>query len=73
MFVSIATLPLYLAHFDKRIYICNKTFFYILTECCSNILRVIYLYIDGNVSKPRISKMRNVQETQKTVSKQTDN
>ena len=30
-------------------------------------------YIDGNASKPRISKMRNVQESQKTVSKQTGN
>ena len=27
--------------------------------------------IDGNASKPRISKMHNVQETQKAVSKQT--
>ena len=27
--------------------------------------------IDGNASKPRISKMHNVQETQRTVSKQT--
>ena len=29
--------------------------------------------IDGNASKPYISKMHNVQETQKTVSKQTRN
>ena len=27
--------------------------------------------MDGNTSKPRISKMHNVQEAQKTVSKQT--
>ena len=31
------------------------------------------LHIDGNASKPHISKMHNVQETQKTVSKQTRN
>ena len=30
-------------------------------------------YIDGNASKPHISKMHNVQETQKTVAKQTRN
>ena len=29
--------------------------------------------IDGNASKPHISKMQNVHETQKTVSKQTRN
>ena len=29
--------------------------------------------IDGNASKPHISQMHNVQETQKTVSKQTRN
>ena len=33
----------------------------------------VQLYIDGNASKPHISKMHNVQETQKTVSKQTRN
>ena len=27
--------------------------------------------IDGSTSKPRISKMHNVQEKQKTISKQT--
>ena len=31
------------------------------------------LHIDGNASKPHISKMHNVQEIQKTVSKQTRN
>ena len=30
-------------------------------------------YYDGNASKPHISKMYNVQETQKNVSKQTNN
>ena len=30
-------------------------------------------HIDGNASKPHISKMHNVQETQNTVSKQTIN
>ena len=29
--------------------------------------------IDGNSSKPHLSKMHNIQETQKTVSKQTKN
>ena len=29
------------------------------------------LHIDSNASKPRISTIHNVQETQKTVSKQT--
>ena len=33
----------------------------------------IYIHYDGNASKPHISKMHNVQETQKTVSKQTRN
>ena len=31
------------------------------------------IHIDGNASKPHISKMHNVQETQKNVSKQTRN
>ena len=30
-------------------------------------------HINGNASKPRISNMHNVQETQKNVSEQTDN
>ena len=30
-------------------------------------------HIDDNATKPRISKMHNVQETQKTASKQTGN
>ena len=30
-------------------------------------------HIDGNASRPHISKMHNVQETLKTVSKQTRN
>ena len=33
----------------------------------------VYHIIDGNASKPHVSKMRNVQETQKNVSKQTRN
>ena len=33
----------------------------------------VYSHIDGNASKPHISKMHNVQKTQKTVSKQTSN
>ena len=36
-----------------------------LNECIEDI--------NGNASKPCFSKMHNVQETQKTVSKQTDN
>ena len=34
---------------------------------------VQFLQINNNASKPHISKMHNVQETQKTVSKQTRN
>ena len=62
--------------------ICN--FRYCMMIChCNMYCRIIYrcictavcvpLYIDGNASKPDISKMHNVQETQKTVSKQTRN
>ena len=36
-------------------------------------LIIIMCYIDGNSSKPRISKMHNVQETQKKGLKQTGN
>ena len=35
---------------------------------CILLKQARQLYIDGNASKPRISKMHNVQETQKTVS-----
>ena len=35
---------------------------------------ICHMYIiDGKASKPHISKIQNVQETQKTVSKQTRN
>ena len=34
---------------------------------------LILIQIDGNPPKPRISKMHNVRETQKNVSKHTDN
>ena len=33
----------------------------------------VLMNYDGNASKPHIRKMHNVQETQKTVSKQTRN
>ena len=38
-----------------------------------NLLCFMEMYIDVNASKPHISKMHNVQETQNTVSKQTRN
>ena len=50
-----------------------------LSMDCFNISRVvkdietIKSQIDDNASKPHISKMHNVQETQNTVSKQTRN
>ena len=39
--------------------------------CCDSLIN--YIYINGNASKPHISKIHNIQETQTTVSKQTRN
>ena len=44
-----------------------------INESCTRSYKRAKDHIDGNASKPYISKMHNVQETQKNVSKQTRN
>ena len=47
---------------------------YLVVDCHQvKVYLIEDAHIDDNASKPHISKMRNVQETQKTVSKQTRN
>ena len=51
-----------------HVYVCARPILFTVLKS-----RISDHHIDGNASKPRISKMHNVQETQKTVSKQARN
>ena len=60
--------PIYIVCTHTYDYVCVRPILFTVLKS-----RISDHHIDGNASKPRISKMHNVQETQITVSKQARN